>query len=161
VTQAEVQAALERARQVVEDRVSPDGTFEGWSGREVLCHLAAYAKVIGGALQGVAEGRPPTNSELYGRELTDAQLALSDLDEINAAVQSHYAGLTYDEALAFWRAVHAHVMAQAARLTNTQLAMPGPPDPPNWSRPALADVVTALVAHYEAHMAMTTSLTES
>ena len=156
-----MQAALERARQVVEDRVSPAGTFEGWSGREVLCHLAAYAKVVGAALQGVAEGRPPTNSELYGRELTDAELALSDLDEINAGVQSQYAGLTYDEALAFWRAMHAHLVAHAARLTNTQLAASGPPYPPNWSRAHLADVVTALVAHYETHMAMTTSPIES
>ena len=145
----------------MEERVSPDGTFEGWSGREVLCHLAAYAKVLGAALQGVAEGRPLTSSELYGRELTDAELALSDLDEINAAVQSHYAGLTYDEALAFWRATHAQVVAQAARLTDSQLAAPGPPHPPTWSRPHLADVVRALVAHYEAHMAMTTSPPES
>lgn len=154
LTHAEVQVVLERARQMVEDCVSPAGSFGGWSGREVLCHLAAYAKVIGAALRGVAEGRPPTNVELYGRELTDAELALSDLDEINAAVQSHYAGLTYDEALAFWRATHTDVVAQAARLTNAQLAAPGPPHPANWSRPHLADVVTALVAHYEAHLAI-------
>ena len=56
---------LEQAGSLVEQRVSADGSFDGWGGRDVLCHLGAYARQVGAVLQGSAEGRPPTMTELY------------------------------------------------------------------------------------------------
>jgi hypothetical protein len=68
-------------------------------------------------------------------------------------VRAEHAGLTYAESLAFWRATHAEALAQAARLTDAQLAAPGPDHPPRWHRPRLAEVATALVRHCEGHVA--------
>ena len=152
LTREEALAGLERAGQLVEQRVTPGGTFEGWDGRDVLCHLGAYARLVGAVLRGEAEGRRATSAELYGRELTGEELAIVGLDAVNEALRREYAALAYGEALAFWRAMHEQVVAQAARLTDDQLAAPGPSYPMNWSRPHLADVVTALITHYEGHM---------
>jgi hypothetical protein len=152
LTRAATLAALEQAGRRVEQQVQPDGTFRGWDGREVLCHLAAYARLVRGVLRGAAESRSPTDTELYGRQLTEQERALTDLDAINDAVQREYAALSYDDALAFWRAMHAQAIDEVARLTDEQLAAPGPPTPPNWWRPHLADVVTALVQHCEGHL---------
>jgi hypothetical protein len=151
-TRAALLADLAQAGRLVEQRVRPAGTFGGWNGRDVLCHLAAYTRLLAGMLQGVVENRSPTDRELYGRELTEAEQALTDLDAINAALHHEHAALSYDDALAFWRAMHTDAVTQCARLTNTQLAAPGPAAPPSWSRPHLADVVTALLRHYAEHM---------
>src|SRR5438309_9466415 len=45
ITRLEPLAYLEQAGHLVEQRVRPDGTFDGWDGRDVLCHLAVYARV--------------------------------------------------------------------------------------------------------------------
>ncbi len=47
VTRVGTLADLEQAGHLVEQRVRPDGTFDGWDGRDVLCHLAVYARVVG------------------------------------------------------------------------------------------------------------------
>ena len=151
-TREQVLKDVERAGRLVEDRVRPDGDFGGWSGRDVLCHLAAFARVVGAILRAEAEGRVATESELYGRELTDAERAIGDLDEVNEGVRREHAGLSYEDALAFWRAMHAEALLHAARLTDAQLAAPGPDHPPHWRRPRLADVAGALVRHCEGHM---------
>lgn len=143
---------VERAGRLLEQRVSMDGSFDGWGGRDVLCHLGAYARLVGAVLQGRAEGRPPTMTELYGRELTDEESAMVELDEVNEAIRREYEALSYDEALAFWRAMHQQVLAQAARLTDDQLAETGPSYPLNWQRPHLVEVIEALVSHYDGHM---------
>ncbi len=150
---AETLERLAGASMLVERRIRPDGRYEGWNGREVLCHLAAYARLIGAALRGVAEDRTPTETELYGRSLTADERRVADLDDVNAAVQREYAGLSYEEALAFWRRMDANVAAQIARLSEGQLAAPGPAVPPHWTKPHLVDIVTALIGHYEGHMA--------
>ncbi len=138
---------------MVEQNIWPEGNFEGWTGRDVLCHLAVYARVVGAILRATAEDRSPTGVELYGRELTPQESAMTDLDEINAAALRDTAHLSYAEALAFWRARHAEAEKQLARLSDAQLAEPGPSVPPNWHKPHLYEVVTALTEHYEAHMA--------
>jgi hypothetical protein len=119
----------------------------------VLCHLAAYARLVAAVLRGAADGRQATDRELYGRELTDAERALGGLDEVNEAIRREHATLSYGEGLALWRAMHAEARTQLARLTDAALAAPGPAYPPAWSRPHLAAVVLALVHHYEGHMA--------
>ena len=53
-------ASLGRAGRLVEKRVRPDGKFGGWDGRDVLCHLAGYARVIGAILRATAEDRSAT-----------------------------------------------------------------------------------------------------
>jgi hypothetical protein len=151
-TREQVLADLARAGRLVEERAYPGGDFDGWSGRDVLCHLAAYARLVGAVLRAEAEGRAATEPELYGRELSDAERAISDLDDVNEALRREYAGLSYEEALALWRAMHAETLAQAGRLTDAQLAAPGPDQPPHWRRPQLADVVGALVQHCEGHV---------
>jgi hypothetical protein len=151
-TRDEALTDLERAGRLVEQRVSADGNFDGWGGREVLCHLGAYARLVGAVLQASAEGRPPTTTELYGRELTDEESAIVDLDGVNEAIRREYEALSYNEALAFWRAMHKQVLTQAARLTDNRLAEPGPSYPPNWQRPHLVEVIEALIAHYGGHM---------
>jgi hypothetical protein len=118
-----------------------------------LCLLSPSLALLGSAPPPPPEQRPPTSAELYGRELTDEEHALTDLDAINAAVLRAHAGLSYAEALVLWRTMHAQAVGQAARLTDAQLAAPGPLVPAHWSRPHLAEVVTALVDHYQAHMA--------
>jgi hypothetical protein len=152
ITREAILTDLDQAGQLVERRVQPDGSFDGWNGRDVLCHLAAYTRVVAAILRSTAEHRLPTSAELYGRELTDQEQALTNLDAINAAVLRAYDGLSYAEALTFWRSMHAQAVSQAARLSAEQLAAPGPSEPRAWSRPHLAEVVTALVEHYAAHM---------
>jgi hypothetical protein len=151
-------ASLRRAGDLVEQRVRPAGNFDGWGGRDVLCHLATYTRLVGAILRATAEDRSATNLELYGRELTEQELAMTDLDEINAAAQRETAALSYAEALVFWRAIHAEALTQLARLTDAQLAAPGPASPPGWTRPHLADVVTALTDHHVSHMAIEANL---
>lgn len=151
-TRDEALTDLERAGRLVEQRVSKDGSFDGWGGRDVLCHLGAYARLVGAVLKGRAEGRPPSTTELYGRELTDDESAMVELDEVNEAIRREYQALSYNEALAFWRAMHQQVLAQAARVTDDQFAEPGPSYPPNWHRPHLVEVIEALVSHYDGHM---------
>lgn len=56
-TRAATLASLEQAGRLVEQQVQPDGAFGGWDGREVLCHLATYARLVGGLLRGVVENR--------------------------------------------------------------------------------------------------------
>jgi hypothetical protein len=136
----------------VEQQVRPEGSFDGWNGRDVLCHLAVYARVVGAILRATAENRSATSVELYGRELTSEEMVLTDLDEINAAAQRDTAHLSYAEALSFWLTTHAEAEKQLARLTEGQLTAPGPLSPPNWQRPHLNEVVTALTEHYAAHM---------
>jgi hypothetical protein len=119
----------------------------------LLCHLGAYARLVGAILAAEAEGRSATARELYGRDLTDAERAMVDLDEINEALRGEGARLRYDEALAFWREMHASALAQIARLDDDQLVAPGPSFPPSWRRRHLAEVVDALVRHYEGHVA--------
>jgi DinB superfamily len=143
---------LARAGRLVEARVHPGGDFDGWPGRDVLCHLAAYVRLVGAIMRAVTEGRAATEPELYGRELSDADRAIGNLDEVNEALRKEYAGLSYEEAVALWRAMHAEALAQCARLSDAQLAAPGPDQPAHWRRPQLADVVSALVHHYEGHM---------
>jgi hypothetical protein len=151
-TREQVLADLARAGRLVGERAHPGGDFDGWSGRDVLCHLAAYARLVGAVLRAAAEGRAATEPELYGRELSDAERAISDLDDVNEALRQEYAGLSYADALALWRAMHAEALTHAGRLTDAQLAAPGPDQPPQWRRPQLADVVGALVQHCEGHM---------
>ena len=151
-TRQQVLDDLARAARLVEDRVHPGGDFGGWSGRDVLCHLAAYARLVGAILRAEGEGRAATEPELYGRELTDVERTIADLDEVNEAVRQEHAALTYEEALAFCRAMHADAAAHAARLTDAQLAAPGPDQPPGWRRPRLADVAAGLVRHSEGHL---------
>src|SRR4030088_2298890 len=103
LTRDEVMAGLERAGRLVEGGVRPGGTFDGWSGRDVLCHLGAYARLAGAILQAEAESRQPSTSELYGRELSNEELAIVGLDHVNEAIRREYEGLSYDQALAFWR----------------------------------------------------------
>jgi hypothetical protein len=91
-------------------------------------------------------------TELYGRELTDKESAIVDLDGVNEAIRREYEALSYNDAPAFWWAMHQQVLAQAARLPDKQLAEPGPSYPPNWQRPHLVEVIEALFAHYESHM---------
>ncbi len=149
---SECLASLRRARRLVEQRVRPQGNFDGWNGRDVLCHLAVYTRVVAAILRATVENRSATTQELYGRELTPEELAMTDLDEINAAAQRDTAHLSYAEALNFWRAMHAESVAQVARLSDEQLNAPGPTSPPNWHKPHLKEVVTALTDHYAAHM---------
>jgi hypothetical protein len=138
----------------VEQRVNPEGNFDGWNGRDVLCHLAVYARVVGAILRATAEDRSATTVELYGRELTAEEQQMTDLDEINAAAQRDTAHLSYAEAQAFWRTTHAEAEKQLARLSNEQLDAPGPSEPANWHRPHLHEVISALAEHYAAHMAI-------
>ena len=145
-------AQLDRGGRIVEQRVHPNGTFGGWSGHDVLCHLADYARLVRGVLRGAAENRSPTDTELYGRELSEQERALTDLDAINDAVQREYAALSYQDAFAFWRAMHTQAIDEVARMTDEQLDAPGPSEPPNWWRPHLGEVVTMLVQHYEGHV---------
>ncbi len=119
----------------MEQRIRPEGNFDGWNGRDVLCHLAVYARVVGAILRATADNREATAVELYGRELTADEQKMTDLDEINAAAQRDTAE------------------AQLARLSAAQLEAPGPIHPPNWHRPHLKEVVTALTDHCAAHMA--------
>jgi hypothetical protein len=72
---------------------------------------------------------------------------------VNEAIRREYEAFSYDEALGFWRAMHAGVVAQVARLSTAALASPGPSYPPVWTRPHLADLVSVLIHHYEGHMA--------
>ena len=81
----------------VERRVRPEGEYDGWSGKDVLTHLAAYARLIASLLRAEAEGRQATDAELYGRELTAHERALGGLDEVNEAIRRAYEALTYDE----------------------------------------------------------------
>lgn len=152
-TPEELLARLVQAGRLVEERVRPNGFYDGWMGNDVLCHLAAYARLVGAVLGAEAEERRATDQELYGRDLTADELALAGLDEVNEAIRREHAALGYDEALAFWRAMHAAVVAQVARLSAAALAAPGPAYLPEWSRPHLADVVAALIHHVEGHMA--------
>jgi len=145
-------ALLEAGSHLVNRQVhAENATYGGWTGREVLIHLAVYARLVGAILHALADGREPTPVELFGRQLTEAELRLS-LDDQNAAVQREYAALDWQQALDFWRAAHAHVATQLARLTDAQLAAPGPVYPPDWARPHLSDIVVALCDHYGAHM---------
>ena len=63
-------------------------------------------------------------TRVYGRELTAAEQALTDLDAVNEALHHEYAALSYAEALAFWRTMHTEAVAQAARLSDAQLEAP-------------------------------------
>lgn len=150
---AESLAQLEDARQLVERRMRPEGEYDGWTGKDVLTHLGAFARLIAAMLRAEAEGRQATDAELYGRDLTAQERALGGLDEVNEAIRREYAAMPYDEALALWRTLHADVVTQLARLTDAQLAAPGPAHPAHWSRPQLVGVVEALIQHYRGHMA--------
>ena len=148
----EIVTRLRNAGQIVETRVHPAGTYEGWDGKDLLSHLAAYAQLVAAILGAEAETRRATDRELYGRDLSAEEVALGGLNEVNEAIRREYAALSYAQALAFWRAMHAKVLTQIARLTDVQLAAPGPTHPPQWSRPQLIGVVEALIQHYEGHM---------
>jgi hypothetical protein len=152
-TRDEILARLAQARRLVEDRVRPDGFYDGWAGKDVLCHIAAYARLVGAVLGAEAEGRRATNRELYGRELREDELALAGLDAVNEAIRQEYAALGYEEALAFWRTMHTAMVANVARLSASALAAPGPSYPPGWYRPHLGEVVSGVIDHYEGHMA--------
>src|SRR5437773_1090578 len=123
---------LDRTRILVERRVRPAGYYDGWSGKDILTHLGAYARLIAAILRAQAEGRQATDAELYGRELTTDERAVGGVDEVNEAIRREYEALTYDEALALWQMLHAEVATQLARLTDAQLAAPGPAYPPQW-----------------------------
>jgi hypothetical protein len=151
LTREETVAMLDAGGALMEGRVRPEGTYDGWDGREVLVHLAVYARVVGALMRAKAEAREATAVELFGRELTDEELRL-DLDGQNAAVQREYVALGWAEALAFWRLVHAQVRAQVERLSDAQLAAPGPGHLPGWASPHLSDAVVALCRHYQGHV---------
>src|SRR5437879_6505577 len=102
----ELLTRLEDARQLVESRVRPDGEYDGWTGKDVLTHLGAYARMVAAILRAEAEGRQATDAELYGRELTVEERALGGLDEVNEAIRREYEALPYDESLALWRTMH-------------------------------------------------------
>ena len=151
LTRVQALALLEPAFHLVDNRTHAHAAYAGWTGREVLIHLAVYARLVGALLQAAADGRQPTPVELFGRELSDEELQFG-LDDQNAAAQRQYAAFDWQQALDFWRASHSHVSSQLARLTDAQLAAPGPTYPPNWARAHLSDVVVALCDHYRAHM---------
>src|SRR5438046_1954506 len=90
---------LEDARQLVARRARPDGEYDGWSGKDILTHLAAYARLIAAILRAEAESRPATDAALYGRELTAEERALGGVDEVNEAIRREFASLPYGEAL--------------------------------------------------------------
>jgi hypothetical protein len=51
ITRVETLADLEQAGHLVEQHVRPDGTFDGADGRDVLCHLAVYARLVGAVMR--------------------------------------------------------------------------------------------------------------
>lgn len=148
----EVLAALRRVGDMVEQGVTPEGTYGGWSGHDVLVHLGAYTRLVGAMLRGAAEHRQPTDTELFGRKLTESERAMTDLDAINHAVIGEHAHLSYAEVHELWRTLHNRALDAAARLSDEQLAAPGPDYAPRWWRPHLSEVVTKLTVHYDAHM---------
>ncbi len=152
MTQEELLVELRRAGDLVEQRVVPDGSYGGWSGHDVLVHLAAYTRLVAAMLRGAAEQRRPSGAELFGRELTPAEQAMKDLNQINHAVIDEYANLSYDEVHELWRTLFHDLLTQAARLSDEQLAAPGPDYAPQWWRPHLSELVAKLTAHYDAHM---------
>ncbi len=149
---AEIEATLRQAGDRVEQEVTPNGVYGGWSGHDVLIHLGGYTRLVGALLRGVAEEREASESELYGRELTPAERAMTDLNAINQAVIDEYAHLTYEEARALWQGLHRQAMAELGRLSDDQLALQTPEHAARWQRPHLSDVVTSLCAHYDAHL---------
>ena len=148
----ELLGRLAETRQLVETRVRATGEYEGWTGRDVLTHLGAYARVIAAILRAEADHRTATDVELYGRELTPEEGSLVGLDDVNEEIRREYDSLSFDEARSLWRTTHADVVSQLARLTTTQLTAPGPAYPAQWTRPQLADVVEALISHYRGHL---------
>jgi hypothetical protein len=148
----EAVAGLRRVGQLVEQQVTPEGTYGGWSGHDVLVHLGAVTRLVGAFLRGAAEHRQPTPTELFSRELTPAEQAMTDLHQINQAVVDEFAHLSFDAARDQWRWLLHDALAQAARLSEEQWAAPGPDYAPQWRRPHLSEVVTRLAAHYDAHL---------
>jgi Protein of unknown function (DUF1706) len=120
----------------------------------VLCHLAPVARLVAAVLAASAEQRQPTEQELYGRNLTEAEWRITNLDEINEAIQAEYAHLTFDEALAFWRSQHARVVLAVERLSEEQLEAENS-YPLAWARPHLYRVIDSLLAHCRGHVAPT------
>jgi hypothetical protein len=132
--------------------VHPGGDYAGWRGKEVLCHLAPAARIVAAVLAAKAEQRGPTDTELYRRNLTDAEWRMTSLDEINQAVQDGHAHLTYDEASQFWRRELANVVLELRRVSEEHLEAEVT-YPPGWERPHLYQVVDTFLAHCTSHVA--------
>jgi hypothetical protein len=134
------------------DTVRPDGHYAGWRGKEVLCHLAPAARIVAAVVAARAEQRQPTEVELYGRNLTEAESRITSLDEINHAVQEEHSHLTYDEASQFWRSQLARIFMELGRVSEEQLEAKIT-YPPAWATPHLYLVVDTFLSHCRSHVA--------
>jgi hypothetical protein len=111
----------------------------------VLCHLAPFARLVGAVLAASDKPQRATEVALYGRDLTEAERRMTDLDEINQAFQDEYAHLSFDEAVEFRRDQLATVVLEVERLCDEQLAEKTTYTP-SWERPHLYLVIDTFLA---------------
>jgi hypothetical protein len=131
--------------------VHPEGEYAGWKGRDVLCHLAPFARLASAILRANADQRLPSERELYGRRLTQAERRMTDLDEINQAFQARYLHYNWNDAVTLWEAQNRRLVVQIERLSDEQLEAENV-YPPAWARPHLYEVVDAYIAHCRSHV---------
>ena len=101
----------------------------GWSGKDLLAHVAYFERWTAAHLQAATEGRDPTSMELYGQDLAPDGSPDDpggwDLDRENAAIHARYRDVPLAEVLAFADHAHDALVAALEAAPEADLARPG------------------------------------
>jgi uncharacterized damage-inducible protein DinB len=147
---AAFEAALDR---LSDEQLTGPVDAVGWTVRDHLTHLAAWADGISALLRGeerwAAMGATPVFEEgAEGRKL--------DFDAINAQIAARHRGLTGAEARALVVAAHHRLAAAVGALADEQLAWPynrfGTPASGDGSTPIVEYIAGDSYEHYAEHL---------
>lgn len=123
--EAALDAELARWEELVsaltEEQAMVPGALDAWSVRDVVLHVAFWTQHAAAHLTAIAEGRAPTEAELYGQSPPPPEVARDDDDAINAWVLAQAGAVPFDAALALGQQAAQNLRDALARLDDATL----------------------------------------
>jgi uncharacterized damage-inducible protein DinB len=147
---AAFEAALDR---LSEEQLTGPRDHVGWTVRDHLTHLAAWADGITALLRGEERWQAMGITPTLATNTPEPQL---DFDVINERIAERHRGLSGAEARALVVAAHRRLAAEVDKLTDEQLAWPykrfGTPATGDGTTPIAEYIAGDSYGHYDEHL---------
>jgi hypothetical protein len=101
---------------LTEEQTMAPGALDAWSVHDVVLHVAFWTQHAAAHLTAIAEGRAPTEAELYGQEPPPPEVVRNDDDAINAWVLAQAGAVPFEAALAIGQQAAQNLHDALARL---------------------------------------------
>jgi hypothetical protein len=123
----------------------------GQSVKDLIAHVAAYENWTAAQIRAAAEGRAPTDRELYGVDEMPPDPKGWNLDRQNAAIHARYKAMPLAEVMTFSRQAFADLVSAVEAVSDADFATVGAQ---SWTgdRSLLEIIPEQCYAHYEQHV---------